>query len=90
MSIIKIPTPLRPYTDGKSKVTVGGGSVSEALASLVEQHPSLKPHLYSDENEIRPFVNVFIGKDNIKALDGYNTAIEEDAELMIIPSIAGG
>jgi molybdopterin converting factor small subunit len=90
MSSIKVPTPLRPYTNGQSKIDVSGATVSEALASLVEQYPPLRPHLYNDDGQIRPFVNIFLGKDNIKVLDGFDTAIEPGAELMIIPSIAGG
>ena len=74
----------------QSKIEVKGSSVADALGSLVEQFPSLKPHLYNEENEIHPFVNIFIGKDNIKVLDGFETTINEDSELMIIPSIAGG
>jgi sulfur-carrier protein len=89
MPSIKIPTPLRAYTGGESKVDVQGATVGEALANLVQQHPNLKQHLYEGE-ELRKFVNVFLGEEDVRFLDGPATELEDDDNLRIIPSIAGG
>jgi len=89
MATIKIPTPLRVYTDNQAKVEASGATVGEALSSLVEQYPDLKPHLFN-EDELRNFVNVFLDDEDIRFLDGVETEIEENDNLRIIPSIAGG
>ena len=89
MTTIRIPTPLRPYTGGSSAVAVSGGTVGEALADLTRLHPQLRPHLY-DGDELRSFVNVYLNKEDVRGLQGAQTAVAEADTLMIIPSIAGG
>ena len=90
MPELKIPTPLRPYAAGESTLTLPGGVVSEVLDAAVTTYPELKKHLYNDAGELRPYVNVFLGEDNINQLEGLDTPLEQDATLLIIPSIAGG
>ena len=90
MPTLKIPTPLRYYTGGKAEVLVQGGTVQEAMGSLVEQFPALQPHLYSPEGKLRAFVNLFVGEDNIRDLQGVDTPIKDGDRIMLIPSIAGG
>jgi molybdopterin converting factor small subunit len=89
MAKIRIPTPLRAYTDGASDIDVSGGTVGEALNSLVDRHPDLRAHLFQDD-ELRSFVNIFIGDEDIRFLQGLDTAIDAEDKLRIIPSIAGG
>ena len=90
MAILKIPTPLRSYTNGQVEVNVAGDSVAEAMQDLVTQFPTLKPHLYNSEGRLRPFVNLFLGENNINDLQGLQTPLAEDARVVLIPSIAGG
>jgi adenylyltransferase/sulfurtransferase len=90
MPVLRIPTPLRAYTNGQSDVTVNGSNISEALADLTTQYPTLKPHLFNDGGDLRPFVNLFVGENNIKDLQGVNTPIKDGEKIMLIPSIAGG
>jgi adenylyltransferase/sulfurtransferase len=90
MPILKIPTPLRYYTAGQAEVPVNGQTVQEAMGSLVDQFPALRPHLYSPEGKLRAFVNLFVGEDNIKDLQGLETPLNPEAQLRLIPSIAGG
>ena len=90
MPILRIPTPLRTYTNGLSEVAVKGTNVEEAMHSLIEQFPAMKPHLYNGQGELRPFVNLFLGEDNIKDLQGLSTPLKDGDRLMLIPSIAGG
>lgn len=90
MTTLRIPTPLRPYADGASEIEVQGENVSMALAELTERYPSLKKHLFSEEGQLRSYVNLFINDEDIRHLDGVATPIKEGDKLMIIPSIAGG
>jgi len=90
MPVLRIPTPLRAYTDGQSNISVAGSNISEALTDLTTQYPTIKPHLFSEGGELRPFVNLFIGENNIKDLQGVSTPIKDDDKLVLIPSIAGG
>jgi len=90
MPIIRIPTPLRPYVNGQGEVTVQGKTVAEVMQDLVTQFPSLRPHLYNNESQLRPFVNLFLGADNVKELQGLETPLNETDTLILIPSIAGG
>lgn len=90
MTTLKIPTPLRYYTDGQAEVNVHGSDVAAAMRNLVEQYPTLEQHLYSSKGEMRAFVNLFLGENNIKDLQGLETPLEDGDTLRLIPSIAGG
>jgi len=89
MATIKIPTPLRAYTSQSAQVNVSGATIGAALNDLVEQYPDLKPHLFKDD-ELRNFVNIYLGDEDVRGLDGMETTIDDDAAMRIIPSIAGG
>ena len=90
MAVLKIPTPLRSYTNGQSEINVTGSNVAEAMEHLVEQYPTLRPHLYNGDGKLRPFVNLFLGENNVKDLQGLATPIDQNTRLLLIPSIAGG
>ncbi len=90
MPVLRIPTPLRSYTAGQSEIPVAGDTVAEAMNDLMGQYPSLKPHLYNGTGVLRPFVNLFVGENNIKDLKGLETPLEADDRVLLIPSIAGG
>ena len=90
MTTLKIPTPLRPYAGGNSEILVTGRTVGDAMQDLVGQFPALKKHLFNDLDELRPFVNLFVGEEDIRHLQGVNTLLSDEDKLMIIPSIAGG
>lgn len=87
---INIPAPLRRYTDGQGIVEVSGNSVGTALASLVEQHPSLKAQLYADDGRLRAFVNVYLNDEDVRFLAKMETAANPGDVISIVPSIAGG
>jgi sulfur-carrier protein len=90
MPSLKIPTPLRTYTAGKSEIALQGSTVNEVLQDLTIQYPTIKPHLFNGEGALRPFVNLFLGEDNVKDLKGLETSLKADDRLLLIPSIAGG
>jgi len=90
MPSLRIPTPLRTYTNGQSETTLSGRTVSEAMSDLVAQYPDLKQHIFNDQGSLRPFVNLFLGEENVKDLGGLDTPLEENDRMLLIPSIAGG
>ena len=88
---IHIPTPLRAYTGGQPTVSVPGATVGEALEQLVGAYPDLRQNLYTGDGKLRSFVNVYLNDDDIRYLPQKEaTPTEENDELTIIPSIAGG
>ncbi len=89
MATIRIPTPLRPYADGQSSVTVTGSTVGTAVDNLTQLHPKLRQHLFDGE-DLRSFVNIYLNQEDVRYLDGADTEVKENDTLMIIPSIAGG
>jgi molybdopterin converting factor small subunit len=90
MPVLRIPTPLRTYTNGQSDVPVSGPTVAEAMTDLTAQYPAIKPHIFKEDGELRAFVNLFKGEENVNDLQGLQTPLVENDRLLIIPSIAGG
>jgi len=87
---VRIPTPLRKYTGEQAAVEVEGATVDAALRALVEAHPALRDNLYTEDDTLRQFVNIYVGDDDIRYGDGVETALEPGDEVSIVPSIAGG
>jgi len=89
---IRIPSPLRRYTDNQVKVEIelDGNSVAEALDGLVKKFDELKRHLYDEEGLLRNFVNIYHNSEDVRYADGLQTEISDGDELSIIPAIAGG
>ena len=87
---IRIPTPLRPYTGGNKEVNVQPGDVAGVLAGLAQTYPDLKRHLFNDQGALRSFVNVYLGDEDVRFLQGPQTAVPDGATLSIVPSVAGG
>ena len=87
---IRIPTPLRRHTGEQSQVEVPPGTVAEALDALFARCPALKTHVVDEEGRVRGFVNVFVGGEDIRFLDGLKTPVAEGEQIAIVPAIAGG
>ena len=90
MPTIKIPTPLRPYTDGQNEIAVQGKTVGKAMNNLTDLYPTLRPHLFNPQDELRPFVNLFLNGEDVRQLQNLETPLKENDKLLLIPSIAGG
>jgi len=87
---IRIPSPLRRFTDGQGKLEVQGQTVKTALEELFERYPELKLHLVEEDGNLRNFVNIYVDGEDIRSLDRMETRLEDKHELRIIPAIAGG
>lgn len=90
MPVLKIPTHMRSYVNGQAEVPVTGTNVAEAVESLLTQFPALRPHLTNSKGKLRPFVNLFLGENNIRDLQRLKTPLGETDQLILILSIAGG
>lgn len=90
MATLRIPTPLRPYAGGKQEIEVRAARVGSALEELVAAHPELKQHLFTENGDLRAFVNLFVNEENVRDLQGIETPIKPEDNLMILPTIAGG
>src|SRR5437867_3580250 len=87
---IAIPTPLRQFAGGQSEIQVEARTAGEALNQLTSTHAELRRHLFSDQNTLRNFVNVYVNDEDIRHAKGPDTPVKEGDTIMIVPSIAGG
>ena len=87
---VKVPTPLRKVTNGASQVTADAANVRDLIEALEGQFPGMRERLCDDDGSLRRFVNVFVGDEDIRFLQGLDTALEEGVEVSIVPAVAGG
>jgi molybdopterin converting factor small subunit len=87
---MSIPTALRQYAGGNASAEFDAPTVGEALRALVERYPDLGKHLYNEQGKLRSFVNIYVGDEDIRYLDGEDTALRDNDTVSIIPAIAGG
>jgi molybdopterin converting factor small subunit len=86
---VRIPTPLRSLTGGEEQVESSGGTVRAVIDELEKNHPGMRDRLLDDKG-VRRFVNIYVGDEDIRFLDGLDTKLENGVEISIVPAIAGG
>ncbi|MDX6374592.1 MAG: sulfur-carrier protein [Nocardioidaceae bacterium] len=87
---VRIPTILRTYTGGESEVTAAGTTLSEVLDDLEANYAGIKGRILDDNGELRRFVNVYVGNDDVRFLDNLDTPTPDGAQISVIPAVAGG
>jgi len=90
MPTVKIPPVLRAQTAGEAEVGVEAATVGEALRSLAGRHPDTETQLFSADGELNRYVNVYLNDEDVRVLDGLDTAVGEDDTVVILPAMAGG
>lgn len=90
MATLIIPTPLRKFTANQTSLESNGGTVKDLVHELVSTHEGLKTHLLDDGGNLRSFIRIYVGDEDIQAPDQENTAVQPGATISIIPAIAGG
>jgi molybdopterin converting factor small subunit len=90
MPTIKVPPVLRAQTAGESEVSVDGSTVGEALTALADQHPGTKEQLFSPEGDLNRYVNVYLNDEDVRVLQGLDTAASDSDTVVILPAMAGG
>jgi sulfur-carrier protein len=87
---VRVPTILRTYTAGESEVDADGDTLSDVLDSLDASYPGIKGRIVDEEGSLRRFVNVYVGNDDVRFLDGLDTAVGDGTQISVIPAVAGG
>jgi len=90
VSTIKIPPVLRPSTGGEREISADGANVGEVLRKLAEDHPATASQLFGDDGSLNRYVNVYLNDEDVRVLDGLDTAVKDDDTLVILPAMAGG
>ena len=86
---VKIPAQLRAVTDGEGEIEVDGGTVGAALDAVFSKHEELESRI-TEDGDLRRFVNVYVGGEDIRFRDGLDTGISDGDEVTILPAVAGG
>ena len=87
---VRVPTILRTYTGGESEVSAEGATVADVLESLDANYQGIKGRIVDEQGELRRFVNVYVGNDDVRFLDGLETKVSSGSEVSVIPAVAGG
>jgi sulfur-carrier protein len=90
MPTVKIPPVLRRQTAGEAEVATPGSTVGDVLRSLAETHPGTHSQLFSDGGELNRYVNVYLNDEDVRVLDGLDTAVSDADTVVILPAMAGG
>jgi molybdopterin synthase sulfur carrier subunit len=87
---VRVPTILRTYTSGESEVSASGATLAEVLDDLDANYAGIKGRILDDNGELRRFVNVYVGNDDVRFLDNLQTVTPDGAQISVIPAVAGG
>jgi len=90
VSVVKIPTVLRPQVGGNKEVELGGATVGEVVEALTAAYPSLRTQLLTDDGSLNRFVNVYVNGQDVRYLDGLATTVADRDEVRLLPAMAGG
>lgn len=88
-TMVRIPTPLRTLTGGSDEVSAAGATLAEVIEDLERRFPGMKDRLLDDKG-VRRFINIFVGDEDIRFLDGLKTELKQGDRISIVPAIAGG
>ncbi len=87
---VRVPTILRTYTDGESEVSATGATLGEVLDDLDAKYAGIKARILDESGALRRFVNVYVGNDDVRFLDGLATPTPDGTSISVIPAVAGG
>ncbi len=87
---VRIPTQLRALTGGAGELSLEGSTVGEVLKALDVAHPGMGERLFDETGELRRFVNVFLADEDVRFLQGLETAVADGQTISIVPAVAGG
>lgn len=90
MATVKIPTPLRALTQNQDTASIDGGDLQTVVTALEAQFPGIQDRLLDEGGEIRRFVNIYVNGEDVRFLQGLQTALNPNDEVSIVPAVAGG
>jgi molybdopterin synthase sulfur carrier subunit len=88
-TLVRIPAPLRALTGGKDEVNGSGTTVGDVIDDIDKKHPGIRDRLL-DAKGVRRFVNIYVGEEDVRFLDGLKTTLKAGDQISIVPAIAGG
>lgn len=88
--LVRIPTILRSYTGGAAEVPAGEGTLREVIAGLDAAYPGLAGRILDEGGQLRRFVNVYVGDEDVRFAQGLDTPVSEGSRVSVIPAVAGG
>ncbi len=88
--MVRIPTPLRRFTNGSDEVGTAGSTIGAVVDNLEQSFPGIKERLCDEEGRVRRFVNIYVNGDDIRFLSNLDTPVKDGDEVSIVPAIAGG
>jgi MoaD family protein len=90
MATVRIPPVLRPQTGGQPEVEAEGLNVGEVLRALTSAHPDTESQLFGEDGDLNRYVNVYLNDEDVRVLDGLDTAVSDSDTVVILPAMAGG
>jgi sulfur-carrier protein len=90
MPTVKIPPVLRSQTGGDPEVSAEGATVGGVLEAVAESHPGTRAQLFADDGELNRYVNVYLNDEDVRVLNGLETAVSDSDTVVILPAMAGG
>jgi molybdopterin synthase sulfur carrier subunit len=90
MATIRIPPVLRAAVGGEKELSADGDSVGEILRSVADSHPETQTQLFAADGGLNRYVNVYLNDEDVRVLDGLDTAVGSADTLVILPAMAGG
>jgi molybdopterin synthase sulfur carrier subunit len=90
MATIKIPPVLRPSVGGEREVSADGETVGAVLRNLADTHPETQGQLFDEAGELNRYVNVYLNDEDVRFLDGIDTAVSDGDVVTVLPAVAGG
>ena len=88
--LVRIPTPLRRVTNGQDKLEIDGSTLAEIVERVEGQFPGFRERLVDENGELRYFVNIYLNGEDVRFLQGLDTATNTGDEVSIVPAVAGG
>ena len=90
MPIVRFPALMKFYVDNQSEFPVSGITVAEVLSNVIARYPTLKPHMFESNGNLRRHFNIFVNSEHIRELNGLDTVLKEDDKVILMVSAAGG
>jgi MoaD family protein len=90
MATVRIPKVLQAHTGGQAEVEAAGANVGEVLRALTAAHPDTEAQLFGEEGELNRYVNVYLNDEDVRVLNGLETAVKDADTVVILPAMAGG
>jgi MoaD family protein len=90
MATVRIPPVLRPKTGGQTEVEAGGETVGKVLRGLTTEYPDTHSQLFGDDGDLNRYVNVYLNDEDVRVLEGLDTAVKDGDTVVILPAMAGG